>query len=147
MKNMPETKHILYGLIIFAAVACAILMLTGCWKSETEAVDPYPEISGDLRIMQGSWVALDTNGCINCGALIDGYTIRMRFQDSPDTPLVKQNASIARLDEQRKLILLNSGYAAWPYYIGKEDGHDHLELEFYNQTGKDWIRLHLRRED
>jgi polyferredoxin len=147
LKAMPNTKHILYGLLVFAAFACAILMLTGCSKAEPPVADPYPDMTGDLRMMQGSWSALDTNGCIDCGAVIDGYAIRMRFKNSPEAPMVRQNASIARLDEQRKLILLNNGYAAWPYFIGKEAGQDHLELEFYNETGSDWVRVHLQRDD
>lgn len=139
------TKSIFYSCFCIAALAC--LMLTGCSPQTAENADPYPDMPNDLRMMQGSWVALDTNGCMKCGALVDGYTIRLRFQDQPEMPMLKQNSSIDRLDAERKLIILNSGYAAWPYSIGTEDGQDHFELEFYNQASKEWHRLHLKRAE
>lgn len=144
---MKKHKVIPHRFFFAAVLAYLIPMLAGCSRQTAESADPYPEMPSDLRMMQGSWVALNTNGCMTCGTLIDGYTIRLKFQRRPEMPLLKQNASIDRLDVQRKLIIMNSGYAAWPYSIGRKDGRDHFELEFYNPANKEWNRVLLKRTE
>ena len=143
---MTQKKNLLlYGLFYSATVLLLSLMLSGCSKQETVEVDPYPEMSADLKSMQGRWLASDTNNVQECGAIIEGYTIRLRYQSQTNSPMLKHNASIDRLDEARKLIIINGGIAAWPYYYGPEDGIEHLEVEFFSKEG--WNRMHMTRRE
>ena len=137
-------QNVLYGAFVISALACLILMLSGCSRpSAPNVVDPYPDMTPDLKRMQGTWVDVNTNDSIECTAIIQGYTLRLRYQGGEEALQLKQNASIERLDEQRKLIVLNGGTGAWPYELQPENGIDHLELEFFSSDG--WHNLDLCR--
>lgn len=124
---------------------CLALLLSGCSKQPEEAVDPYPDMSTELRAMQGSWTDVNTNDSVDCSVIVQGYTIRVRYQAAPEEPVKKQNASIERLDEARNLILVNGGSGAWPYEYLKNNGTETLKLEYYTPTG--WFYLNLNRAD
>ena len=145
MKN--RELHILYGTFVVSALAFLLLMLTGCAEASVHEMnhDPYPDMPPELRRMQGSWVNANTNGSIESAAIIQGYTIRVRYQKDSESPKQKQNASIDRLDEERHLIVLNGGIGAWPYSLKPDAGKELLEIEFYGSGG--WHRMNLCRAD
>ena len=136
---MTMLRTILLGLL-----ACAYF--SGCSK-EAQSVDPYPDMPSDLRAMQGAWEALDTNACMQCGVTIQGYTLRLRFQDNPERPLLKQNLSISRIDVARKVLVLNNGYTAWPYSVGLQDGEERFDLKFFNTVGGNWHTIQMKRAE
>ena len=129
-----------YGFVLALAGFIAAWALLGCSEQEA-AYDPYPDMPSDLRQLQGIWTAADTNACATCEAVFQGYTIRVRYQETDDDPIIKQNVSINRLDEQRHLLIINGGAGAWPY---DRSTSGELELEFFNDSG--WHKLSLRRE-
>lgn len=134
--------HFYYGIFCATLLAFLALMLSGCTDTEKTAADPYPDMPADLRQLQGSWVDVNTNDSAECTAVIQDYTLRIRYQNSPDQPLQKQNGSIERLDEERKLIIINGGAGACRYNFLDDD---HLMLEFFTSDG--WHNTHLRRSN
>lgn len=139
MQGIPILNTLSRGMLV--AVSVVTLTVSGCSKSEESAYDPYPDMPSDLRQLQGAWAAADTNMCTTCEAVFQGYTIRVRYQEAPDDPMIKQNVSINRLDEERHLLIINGGAGAWPY---DRSTQDELELEFFNDAG--WHKLSLRRD-
>lgn len=142
---MKGTKQqFLYGAFVVSALACLLLMLSGCTGESTiEVIDPFTDMAPELQRMQGTWVDFNTNDTVECTAIIQGYTIRVRYQGNEEAIQLKQNASIERLDEQRSLIVLKGGTGAWPYELQPENGIEHLELEFFSAEG--WHHLDLCR--
>lgn len=123
----------------------AALIGVGCSEQpgDSTADDVLPRI---LNSMQGSWVSVTTNGCTdNCGATIEGYTIRLRYQATLDAPMVRHSSTIEKLDETRQLLILAGGSGAWPYFYGIKDGEEHLEVEFFIDQDQEWRRIYLRR--
>lgn len=141
MKGIKQ--RILYGAFVVSALTCLLLMLTGCSNEPAPEVNPYANMAPHLKQMQGTWVDYNTNDTVECTAIFQGYTVRVRYQGDAEGPQQKQNASIERLDEQRNLIVLNGGTGAWPYELQPENGIEHLELEFYSSDG--WHRIDLCR--
>ena len=143
---MKEQKlYVSYGMFFSVAAACLSLMLTGCSEQPGADADPYPDMSTQLRTLQGSWEDINTNDSVECTAVFQGYTIRVRYQATPEASTQKQNASIERLDEARNLILINGGSGAWPYDYFKDNGTENLRLEFFTTDG--WHKLILSRAD
>ena len=143
---MKKQKCQILYIIFFAMTAtCLGLILTGCSKQPDEESDPYPDLSTELRSLQGSWINADTNDSVECTAVFQGHTIRVRYQAAPEVSPQKQNASIARLDTARKLILINGGSGAWPYDYFKDNGTENLRLEFFATDG--WHKMTLYRAD
>lgn len=143
---MKKQKHCSLREIFFTiSVACFWLMLTGCSKQPEADIDPFPDMSTELRTLQGSWVDINTNDSVECTVVFQGYTIRVRYQAAPEAVTQKQNASIDRLDEARNLILINGGSGAWPYDYLKDNGTENLQLEFFATDG--WHQLNLYRAD
>lgn len=120
----------------------ALLAVVGCSESIIDEPEPDTALQGDLAMMQGVWESVSTNAC---GMTVDGITIRLRYEDTPGSPMLRQNARIQRVDEQRKLLIINGGVGAWPYFYGIQDGEEHLEVEFFIQQNQEWKQLHLRR--
>ncbi|MCF7816808.1 MAG: hypothetical protein K9M54_02900 [Kiritimatiellales bacterium] len=133
--------------IIFTAiVAIGFLAVQGCSDQAAKEVAADIALPKDLAMMQGTWTSVATNGCGgNCGATIEGYTIRVRYQETSDSPLVREGAIVDHLDEQKKLLIINNGYGAWRYALGTADGQERLDLEFFSQHHLDWRTLHMRR--
>lgn len=139
MQGIHILTHLTRGMLV--ALSAIALTLSGCSENEAAAYAPYPDMPADLRQLQGTWAAADTNRCTTCEAVFQGYTIRIRYQEEPDDPMIKQNVSISRLDDQRNLLIINGGAGAWPY---DRSTQDELELEFFNDSG--WHKLSLRRD-
>lgn len=140
---MRRKHHILFSAFVISALACLLLMISGCSNDTTTTLDPYANMAPALQRLQGTWTDFNTNDTVECTATIQGYTIRVHFQGSEEANHFKQNVSIDRLDEQRSLIVLNGGTGAWPYKLIPENGEDHLELEFFSSDG--WHNLDLCR--
>lgn len=140
-----QKRYALHGIFFSLSAACLWLMLTGCSKQPKEDIDPHPDMPTELRVLQGSWVDTNTNDLAECTAIFQGYTIRVRFQPSPEESTQKQNASIDRLDETRNLILINGGAGAWPYDYYTENGTEKIRLEFFTADG--WHERILCRAD
>jgi hypothetical protein len=125
---------------------CLALLVAGCSKNSGDEVVSSNAPTGVLGSMQGTWEAVSTNGCtMSYGAVVQGDTLRIRYQRSPDLPMERSNALINRVDEQAELLIINDGVGAWPYFYGIEDGQEHLEIEFYSKQQEAWRRLHLKR--
>ena len=133
--------HFDHGIICSAWLALSALMLFGCTDTEPPE-DPLQNMQTDLRQLQGTWIDLNTNDHIEYTAVIQNHTLRIRYQSSPEHPLQKQNDSIQRLDEERKLIIINGGAGTCRYNFLADD---HLMLEFFTSDG--WHNMHLRRSD
>ena len=132
--------------LLLALILCAACA-AGCSKSNEQEQARTPEMSPGLSRMQGNWIAASTNeGCTaTCGVLIDGHAVRIRYQESADAPVIRESAVIDRIDEQKKLLIINGGIGAWPYVHGTEDGREHLEIEFHVRSLGEWRRMHLKR--
>lgn len=141
-KKNPYPKN---RIISALAATCIGLFLSGCSEQAEVEIDPYPEMSSDLHSLQGSWVDINTNDLVECTAVFQGYTIRVRYQAAPEESIQKQNASIDRLDETRDLILINGGTGAWPYIYSKDHENEQLQLEFFLSDG--WHKLNLSRSE
>lgn len=123
-----------------------VLTCMGCSDHAADEPEPDGTLPKTLGLMQGSWEPVSTNvSTDNCGVIIEGYSIRLRYQDSPDSPMIRQSAVIDHIDEQRKILMVNGGISAWPYFYGTKDGLEHLELEFFSQYHKEWRRVRMRR--
>lgn len=137
-------KYITVGLVTIFAVA-----IWGCsdsGNSQQSEVQSLPEALGRI---QGVWEAVSTNGCTpNCGVNIDGYSVRVRFQEFPDSVMVRESALVERVDEQKEILIINGGSGAWDYSISVEDGLEYLELEFFSHSlDGNWRRMYLKRPD
>ncbi|MDF7824227.1 hypothetical protein P4B35_09415 [Pontiellaceae bacterium B12227] len=137
-----ERLHSYYGIFCITLLIFLSLIISGCGDTEQDIADPYPDMQADLRLLQGSWVDVNTNDSIECTTVFQDHTIRIRYQKSPEQPLQKQNGSIERLDEQRKLIIINGGAGACNYTFLEDQN---LMLEFFTSDG--WHIVHLRRAD
>ncbi|MDF7807666.1 hypothetical protein P4E94_09480 [Pontiellaceae bacterium B12219] len=122
-----------------------LFAVNGCSKEPAAEVDPYPEMSKPLRNLQGNWTNASTNNTAESAAIIQGYTIRVRFQEAPDQILQKQNASIDRIDEKLQMIVLNGGTGAWPYELKQDGTNTFLTLRFFATDG--WHKMELCRND
>lgn len=142
---MKKKRYDLCGTYIVTSAICFWLMLSGCSEQPGATTDPYPEMSTQLRSLQGSWIDLKPDDPVECTAIFQGYTVRVRYQAAQDETVQKQNASIDRLDEVRKLILINGGAGAWPYDFIQKNETEYLYLEFYMPDG--WHKLHLQRDE
>ena len=133
------------------AILVMILTITilGCSDSAESQQPDTQNIPEVLVQMQGSWVAVSTNGCtLKCGVNIDGNSIRVRYQESPDSSMVRVSVVVERVDEQKQLLIFNAGTGAWRYSLGTDDGLEHLELEFFSKSLVDnWRRMHLKRAE
>jgi hypothetical protein len=123
-----------------------VLTCMGCSVYTEDAPEPDADLPTGLGLMQGAWEFISTNGFADhCRAIIDGYNIRLRYQDSPDSPLVRQSTVIDSINEQQQVLMVNEGIGAGPYFYGTKDGLEHLELEFFSQYHKEWRRVRMRR--
>lgn len=136
---------LIYRAFALAACVCVVLLLNSCSGESASTNEPYPDMPTELKSMQGTWVDVNTNDAIECTAIIQGYTIRVRYAPGEEQPLQKHNASIDRIDEQRDLLILNGGIGAWPYALESQDNGQHLELEFFGTDG--WHKMTLSRAD
>lgn len=139
-----KKARLIYSLFFFLALFFLFLMVSGCSESESSVADPYPEMTHKLRTLQGTWTAASTNSCSEGGAIIDGYTVRIRYQQNTNSPLFKHNASIDRVDAERQLLILNGGTGAWPFYHRTQEGKELLDIEFFSQSG--WNKVNLQRD-
>lgn len=135
----------LYDKGVVAIGIIAVLALMGCSDSVVE--EPVSEnLPEDLAVLQGVWESISTNGCTTkCGATIEGYTIRLRYQEAEGSPMVRHSSIIERIDEELQVFVLVGKGGAWPYFYGMEEGDEHLEVEFFNQQDKEWRRMHMKR--
>lgn len=140
---MKQTR-IYYSLFFILVIMFFLMLVIGCSESESVATDPYPEMSRELRNLQGTWVPATTNCCDTSTAIFTGYTIRIRYKQNAESPLLKHNVSIERVDAARQLLVLNGGTKAWPFYHRSEDGTELLDIEFFSQTG--WQSAFLKRD-
>jgi hypothetical protein len=146
MKRMKiRNKNSDSGKLLTVFSASLLLILSGCSKEPAAEVDPYPEMSVHLRNLQGNWTDSNTNSASESAAVIQGYTIRVRYQASPDDVLQKQNASIDRVDEQLQMIVLNGGTGAWPYELKRDGTNALLKLSFFSTDG--WHKMELSRSE
>lgn len=130
---------------IFGFVSVMTVLLSGCGDHAAPAEEVL-DIPEQLAVMQGAWESVTTNGCTpSCGAVIEGNTVRLRYQEAPGSAMVRHSASIEQVDEEGQLLILTGGMGAWPYFHGLEEGEEHLEIEFFIQQHKEWRRMHLRR--
>jgi hypothetical protein len=125
----------------------ALLITVGCSDNNTIATTaPRDDLPPLLTLMQGSWSPVSTNGCTgNCGITIEGYSIRLRYQESPDSSMERQSSLIERIDDKNQNLIINGGVGIWPFFYGKEDGAEHLEIEFFSQQHGVWKRMHMQR--
>ena len=124
-----------------------ILCGAGCSVEGDTKIDLEPDLPRALSLLQGKWVSVTTNGCTeNCGVLIDQYTVRIHYQNTPESPMERQSSIISRVDEEKHFLVTKDGRGGWPYFYGKEDGEEHLELEFFSELKGAWQRMHLRRK-
>lgn len=135
MKKMIRSITLLAGTLM-------IMLLFGCKEQTEKQVDLYPDMPSVLKSMQGNWEALQTNE--SCSAVFQGYTIRMRYQNSESDVLHKQNVSIDRVDTERSYLIINGGIGAWPYRISHTD-REQLYLEFFTVDG--WHNVQLVRTE
>lgn len=135
--------------ITASLVAILVIMFSGCSDGREPQESEAQNLPKVLAQMQGSWVAVSTNGCtINCGVDFDGYSVRVRYQESPDSSMVRTSALVERVDEQKQLLIINGGVGAWEYSIGTEEGLEYLELEFYSRNSdENWRRMYLKRAE
>jgi len=138
-----KKPRLFYGLFVILTITCLFLMVSGCSPNEPVAPDPFPEMPDTLRTLQGTWIPSTTNCCNEGSAIIDGYTVRIRYQENTNSALLKHNASIERVDAPRKLLVLNGGTAAWPYFHRKEGNKELLDIEFFSHSG--WNKISLQR--
>jgi hypothetical protein len=133
--------------IIIVALAFVLVFISmGCSRDDLPDEDTGVELPAELGLMQGSWKASSANGCTeDCNVVIDGYTIRIRYQETPDSTVVRQSVVVDRLDEQKKLLLLNGGKGAWNYLYGITNGQEHLELNLFSRHHMKWKKLYLKR--
>jgi hypothetical protein len=123
-----------------------VLTCMGCSGYTEDALEPAADLPTGLGLMQGAWESISTNGVADhCGAMIEGYSIRLRYQDLPDSPLVRQSTVIDSINEQRQVLMVNQGIGAWPYFYDTKDGLEYLDLEFFSQYHKEWRRVRMRR--
>lgn len=134
-----------YGILFTVVATCLNLIFSGCSEQPETEADPYPEMSSGLRALQGTWVDINTNDAVECTAIFQGFTIRIRYQAGPEELTQKQNAAIDRLDEARNLVLINGGTGAWPYTYLQDNGTENLQLEFFTSDG--WHKVNLNRAD
>jgi hypothetical protein len=128
------------------ALCTLIVMVSGCSDKAEQQESEGSELSEVLSRMQGSWEAASTNGCTeNCGAVVQGDTLRIRYQGSPESAMERHSVRIDRIDEQAKVLIINDGVGAWPYFYGIQDGQEYLEIEFYSRLEQAWHRLRLKR--
>jgi hypothetical protein len=119
--------------LLFGSLALVAVCLAGCSDQSNVQEPAVPELPGMLGRLQGEWVPLGTNGCTsNCLVSIDGRSVRVRYQEAPGTTSVRESALIDRIDEQRRLLVINGETGAWKYKYGTEGGAEHLELEFFS---------------
>ena len=119
---------------------------TGCSNESDTDTEVAPDLPLVLSKMQGSWVSNTTNGCTDrCGVLIDQFTVRILYQETPDGAMERQSAIIDRIDEEKHFLITHEGRGVWPYYYGVQDGEEHLEIEFFSERRGAWQRMHLRR--
>ena len=131
---------------VLAAIMGMITVLVSSGCSDRTANEPDAGLPGVLGKMQGTWESVTTNGCTDlCGVVVNEYSIRLRYQDSPGSPLVRQSTVIDSINEQRQVLIVNEGIGAWPYFYGTKDGLEHLDLEFFSQYHKEWRRVRMRR--
>ncbi|VGO22280.1 hypothetical protein SCARR_04362 [Pontiella sulfatireligans] len=128
-------------LILFLAAAT----FYGCGNDETgadasETAEAYP---ADLQRMQGQWQAVSTNVFCMCEAIIVGPTIRLRYQLTPDSSVLKRNVSIRNVDEARKMLVMYDGLGAWTYDLRPADGAEGLELRFFDEINREWAQVLL----
>jgi hypothetical protein len=142
--NMKRNEWVKKGLIGIgiSLVLCAM----GCSEGMDKKMEVEPDLPRALSLLQGKWITVTTNGFTkNCGVLIDQYTVRIHYQNTPESPMERQSSIISRVDEEKHFLITKDGRGGWPYFYGREDGEEHLELEFFSELKGAWQRLYLRR--
>ncbi len=121
-------------------------MLVGCGSREPipAGIDELPEI---VRTLQGRWTAAESNAIQAIEVVIDGYTLRLRYQEEPDGPLFKKNVVIKSVDQQRRMLLIHDGTSAWPYALERQGGGAILTLEFYNSVESSWTQVRMKNTE
>ena len=129
-----------------AAGLIAVLSSAGCSDPIDDESKSTVTLPKALGLIQGRWESVSTNGTAeNCGITIEDYSIRLRYQDAPDSPMERHSSVIDRVDEQGQVLIINGDLGVWPYFYGMEDGEEHLEVEFFSQQHGTWKRMHMRR--
>ncbi len=138
---MMISKLLGKGLIAIGMVTLFAVM--GCSDQSTADQSPQADFPENLSLLQGSWVSVSSNGCFDsCNVIIDGYTIRLRYQEEADASVVRECAGIERIDEGLQVIVLSGEHGAWPYLYGTSNGREWLELEFFNHPQHEFPSRH-----
>jgi hypothetical protein len=143
---MMIAKFLEKGLIAIGMVM--LFAVTGCSDQSTADQSPETDLPENLSLVQGSWACSCTNsGAGSCNVIIEGHTIRLRYQEEEDSSVVRESSTIERIDENLQVFILAGESGAWPYLYGTSDGREYLELEFFNRHQQEWKRLRLYRAD
>lgn len=123
------------------------LLAMGCSEKDGSDMKVESDLPANLALVQGTWSCgcTSTNG-LNCQITIDDYTIRLRYQESTESPVVRESSGIDHIDEDLQAFVLSGDSGAWPYEHGySDDGMEYMELEFFSQGQAAWKRLRLLR--
>ncbi|VGO17655.1 hypothetical protein PDESU_06256 [Pontiella desulfatans] len=107
----------------------AALLLAGCGEGAIDAVkneSAADSLPLDLQKLQGVWSQASTNEYSVCEVNIDGYTVRLRLQALGEETMLKRNVMISGIDDERDLLLLHNGQAAWKYELVRQETGDLL---------------------
>lgn len=121
-------------------LVATLVGLTGCGREKPpmEEVSSYfPRLSGDLKQMQGHWES--QSGTITCTAQVEGYTIRLTYEDSEGNTPFKRNACIKEIDQVSHRLHVHGDKELWTYLLERHDSHVQLELRFFDASRKQWV--------
>ena len=122
------------------------LAISGCGDYEPSSdLQKAEALPAELQKLQGRWCSVSTNKLMLCDVTIDQYTVRLKYKRTPEDALLKKNVMISEVDVQQHMLLINGGTAGWPYSLSRQGDQSVLNLEFYNNSTKKWIKVYLRR--
>ena len=123
-----------------------MLLLGGC--SEKESVSLHTTQASDLPIdlskMQGCWKSQQEGRPVN--AVIEGYTVRLTYEQEIDGLRCKRNVSIREVVSSQGQLEVYGDQEPWFYIFHKQGETQELDLRFFDASRHEWINLHLQQE-
>ena len=127
---IPMSNGTIKGLI-----AGLLAIMLGCSGNSDEET-PAPTVLPDaILALQGSWIDASTNGCtVICRVRVEGTSIGIRYQESADSPVVRETAVFEYVDEEKEYLCFADRMGGWEYRFSRAAGDECFELKIYSSS-------------